>query len=204
MAPIVIWLTAGALYAALYVWYRGFRRPFTAEEVEELTKGMTARGQPADRVEQLRRFLEADDGRDFVMVNAIEFREKPERVGEVGEGESSQQVMSRYMAYMWPQLLKRACHPVIGGRAAAPALDIWGIEGAENWTMAGLMRYRSRRDLMEISANQEFSDAHIYKNAAMQKTIAFPIAPYQLPTSPLLVVGLATALVAALLHIFVA
>ncbi len=29
------------------------------------------------------------------------------------------------------------------------ALDLWGIEGAEQWSMGGLVRYRSRRDLME-------------------------------------------------------
>jgi hypothetical protein len=61
------------------------------------------------------------------------------------------------------------------GAAAAPALDVWGIEGAERWDQAGLMRYRSRRDLMEIASNPAFQGPHEFKIAAMNKTVAFPI-----------------------------
>ena len=37
--------------------------------------------------------------------------------------------ITRYMAHMWPQLLRRACHPVAGGMAmrkkAAPESANW-------------------------------------------------------------------------------
>jgi hypothetical protein len=44
--------------------------------------------------------------------------------------------------------------------------------------MVGLVRYRSRRDVMEISTNPAFADAHPFKTAAMAKTIAIPVEPF--------------------------
>ena len=107
------------------------------------------------------------------------------------------------MSYMWPALLRRACHPVIGGRALADALDLWGIEGAERWSMAGLMRYRSRRDLLEIADHPGFRDAHPFKEAAMAKTIAFPIAPFPHPGSPALLFGLGFFSLGALIPLLI-
>jgi hypothetical protein len=138
----------------------------------------------------MRDFLAADTGDDFVMVNVIEMREPPTRVEGVGENESASEVLARYMEYMWPALLRRACHPVLMGAAAAPALDVWGIEGAERWDQAGLMRYRSRRDLMEIASNPAFQGPHEFKIAAMNKTVAFPIDPWFQLGDPRLVLGL--------------
>jgi hypothetical protein len=82
------------------------------------------------------------------------------------------------MDYMWPALLARACHPVAFGEAAGASLDVLGIEGAGHWSQGALMRYRSRRDMMEIATNPAFREAHVYKFAAMAKTIAFPIDPW--------------------------
>ncbi len=54
-------------------------------------------------------------------------------------------------------------------------MDIVGIEGAEQWTSAALMRYRSRRDLLEIALNPVFAGKHDFKMAALDKTIAYPV-----------------------------
>ena len=84
--------------------------------------------------------------------------------------------MNRYMAYMWPALLKRASHPVIMGSAVALSVETLGIEDKyREWDAAGLMRYRSRRALMEIVANLDQADSHEFKMAALVKTIAFPV-----------------------------
>ncbi len=40
------------------------------------------------------------------------------------------------------------------------------------------MRYRSRRDMLEISSNPAFHGSHEFKVAAMAKTIAFPLDPW--------------------------
>ena len=171
-----VWFLAALLYATFYGWYTGLAGPLSTEEIdmylERIEEGSEG---DAERLERMRTFMEEDTGKDFIMVNAILMRDQPLRQEGVGPDETSQEVLDRYMEYMWPALLQRACHPVLMGRAVAPAMDVWGIENAERWTTAGLMRYRSRRDLMEIAATPEFNGPHFFKIAAMEKTIAFPV-----------------------------
>lgn len=198
-----IWLAAAVLYGAFWLWYYAPGSALTAEEVEEAVRVIGERAGAEDRA-ALREFLEADDGGDFVMVNAIELRDPPGVVEGEPPAASAGEMLDRYMAYMWPELLKRACHPVVAGRAVAPALDIWGIEGGERWSQAGLMRYRSRRDLLEIALNDAFRDSHRFKVAAMAKTIAFPISPFVVFGGVPLVVLLAIVAIAALLHLLLA
>jgi hypothetical protein len=94
------------------------------------------------------------------------------------------------MAHMYPALFRRACHPVLAGPVVGRALDLWGIENGERWSLVGLVRYRSRRDVMEISTDPAFRDAHQFKTAAMQQTIAIPLEPaFQLGSPRWLVAG---------------
>ena len=99
------------------------------------------------------------------------------------------------MAFMFPELLSRACHPILNGSAAAPALDLMNAAGMERWTAGAGMRYRSRRDLLDIATNPDFDGAHAFKVAAMRKTIAFPIDPWLQLGDPRLVLGLLLAVV---------
>ncbi len=121
--------------------------------------------------------MESDSGRQFLMVNVIDMAEDPPDVAGASPGESAQQLMGRYMEHMYKELLKRACHPVIAGDAVHTAMDLVGIEGAEEWTMAALMRWRSRRTMMEVVSNPETLGRHEFKIAALDKTIAYPIEP---------------------------
>jgi hypothetical protein len=52
-----------------------------------------------------------------------------------------------------------------------------GIEGAEAWSDGAIMRYRSRRTLIDIIGNPEFYARHDFKLAGLEKTIAYPIEP---------------------------
>jgi hypothetical protein len=81
------------------------------------------------------------------------------------------------MEHMIPELLSRASHPVVVGKSVANSLDLLGIEGAEEWSDGAILRYRSRRTLMEIISNPEFYDRHDFKLAGLEKTIAYPIEP---------------------------
>jgi hypothetical protein len=184
------------LFVAFTAWYTSWGGPLTPEEIERYLGIMRERGRTSEEIAPLRAFLESDTGDDFVMVNLIHLREPPERIEGVGPDETAEDVLGRYMEHMWPELLRRACHPVAFGLAAAPALDLWGIEGAEEWTQAGLMRYRSRRDLLEIATNPAFQGPHEFKIASMHKTIAFPADPWGQLGDPRLVLGLVLAVIA--------
>ncbi|TNF89911.1 MAG: hypothetical protein EP301_02010 [Gammaproteobacteria bacterium] len=69
-------------------------------------------------------------------------------------------------------------------------MDLMNAEGMGSWTQGAGMRYRSRRDLLEIASNPAFSGSHEFKVAAMRKTIAFPIDPWFQLGDPRLVLAL--------------
>ncbi|MEN8161295.1 MAG: hypothetical protein ABFS41_14580 [Myxococcota bacterium] len=192
-----IWLVLLGIWGLFFGWYTSFGGPLTEEEIEHYLAMVERQDHPPppERVARMRKFLEEDTGDDFVMVNVIHMYDTPLPIEGVEPGESSDEVLAKYMAYMTPALFARACHPVIFGRAANTAMDLMNADGMEEWTTGAGMRYRSRRDLLEIATNPAFGGAHEFKVAAMAKTIAFPIDPWFQLGDPRLVLGLVLALI---------
>lgn len=186
MKPIprrfIPWLVALVLYGLFLAWYMPWGGPLTEAEIETLLQGRGDRDEAF--AGEFRRFLENDDGSPFVMVNLIHLRPGGEAL------------TARYMDYMWPALLRRACHPVFAGDVIAPAVDLWGLEGAETWSSAAIMRYRSLRDLLAIAGNPAFADSHAFKVEAMFKTIAVPASPSVNPGDVRIFVGFLLILLA--------
>jgi hypothetical protein len=189
------WLVLAGLYAAFFSWYTSFGGPLTDEEIAHYMAIVESRSNFAspEDVARMRRFMEEDTGDDFVMVNVIDMYDTPLQIEGVEPGETSEEVVAKYMAYMTPALFARACHPIFQGEAANTAMDLMNADGMEHWTMSAGMRYRSRRDLLEIAMNPEFAGSHEFKVAAMRKTIAFPIDPWVQLGDPRLVLGLLLA-----------
>ena len=124
-------------------------------------------------------FMRSDTGDDFAMFNAIDLRDAPERIEGVGPDETSSEVMARYVQPFFAHALPNAAHPVLLGQAANRALDIWGID-AEDWDQGGVVRYRSRRDVMNQieTLARSGEQIHDFKIAALEKTIAYPLDPW--------------------------
>lgn len=176
------WLWAGPLLAwlAFCFWYGNTAGPLSAEEIERFAEQARQSGRAEAQVADLRRFMEQDDGDQFLMVNLLLLAGSGAAAASgpsALSGESSEALMARYMEYMLPAMLRRASHPALVGPALFQAMDLAGIEGAEDWGSVGLVRYRSRRDLMEIALNPVFAGKHEFKIAALEKTIAVPVAP---------------------------
>ena len=171
---LLLWSLLGALYLGFVLWYDGGGGPLTAAEVQRYVAVLEQRGVEPARVEKLREFLANDTGSEFVMANFIHFQERA----------GAQTDLDRYMAHMYPELFRRACHPLLAGPVVARALDYWGLENGERWSLVGLVRYRSRRDMIEIATNPAFADAHRFKTAAMEQTIAIPVEPFLMLGSP--------------------
>jgi hypothetical protein len=192
-----IWTVLVVAYSAFFSWYTSFAGPLTDEEIAHYM-AIIERREPAptpERVALLRKFMEEDTGDDFVMVNIIDMYDTPLQIEGVEPGESSADVLDKYMEYMYPALLARACHPVLYGQAANAAMDLMNAEGMQQWTTGAGMRYRSRRDMLEIAMNPAFSGSHAFKVAAMRKTIAFPIDPWLQLGDPRLVLALVLGLI---------
>jgi hypothetical protein len=194
-----LWLLPVLLYAVFVLWYTDFGGPLSDEEVDEFVSVMTANGVPPERVDYFAGFLRDDTGRQFLMVNNLDMNEDPPAVEGAPAGADADTLMGLYMEHMIPELLKRACHPVIMGPAVYQALDLSGIEGAEQWTDAALFRYRSRRSFMEIISNPEILGPHHFKLAALDKTIAYPMETSLYLGDPRLLLGLILLALTALI-----
>lgn len=190
------------LYLGFTLWYTPLRGPLEADEIDRYVAAFAETGSDPEGLQRLREFLENDTGVDFVMVNVIELQEPPLQVEGVEPGQTASQVLGKYMEYMWPALFRRACHPVLAGSAASEALDVWGLEGAHRWSQGAAMRYRSRRDMMEISTNPAFQGRHEFKIASMAKTVAFPIDPWFQLGDPRLLLGMLTLILLLGLRLF--
>lgn len=201
-----VWLVLALLYALFFGWYTSFEGPLTEDEITHYREALRPLldADPDSRAAWLR-FMETDTGDDFAMLNAIELRETPLSGPGIDPGDDSEEVLARYTRPFMASALLDAAHPLFFGSAAAPALDLWGIEGAAHWSAGGLVRYRSRRDLLEQAvriSQREGPPIHEFKVAAMAKTIAYPIDPFFHVGDPrlllallLLVAGLSAQLV---------
>lgn len=196
-----IWLIPTVLYAAFVVWYTDFGGPLSDAEINDAVAAMKTNDSDADVIDFIERFARQDTGRQFLMVNNIDYAETPGNVPGAEPGESAEQLMGRYMAHMLPALLSRASHPVLMGTAVYPAIDLVGIEGAEHWDAGALFRYRSRRAFLEIVTDPAFKGQHHFKTAALQKTIAYPIEPELYLGDPRLLLGLILLALTALVDL---
>lgn len=182
------WLILGSVYIVFFFWYTDIEGALSQEEIQGFlnkheqniidNRLSTNLEELQLRMDFLRRFMEEDSGRQFIMVNNIEMDPDPGDVPGANSGESADELLSRYMEHMWPNLLKRASHPIFGGNAIWQSMDLVGIKGAETWDQMALMRYKSRRAFMEIITHPNMMDRHDFKVAAMQKTIAYPVEPF--------------------------
>ena len=174
------WLVIATAYLAFFSWYTSFEGPLTPSEIEHymtLSEQQDPGASAEDRA-RIRAFMEEDTGDDFVMINVIHLYDEPLQIEGVEPDDSTDEVLARYMEYMFPAMLSRASHPVFQGSAVSTAMDIMNADGMERWTAGAGVRYRSRRDLLEIGTNPAFEGRHEFKVAAMAKTIAFPVDPF--------------------------
>ena len=194
MSTTLILLIALLTYALFYCWYVGFRSRVTPAEIERTMAILDAGLVDETRKSHLRHFLANDDGKDFVMVNLLELA-KPRK-------ESSKN-LNAYQKIFLGQLLRKAGHPILIARAASGNIENVACQEFDNWTAAGMVRYRSRRDLMEILPATIGSEHHELKLSALDKTFAFPASPWFVVGGPKLLVPLLIALITAVTQLSV-
>jgi len=185
-----IWLLPALFFALFLFWYTPSGGPLSDAEVDNFVVKMEANGSSPEAIAMIRQFGEEDTGKHFIMINNIDYDETPGNVAGAAPGENAQQLMDRYMGHMIPAMLSRGSHPVMMGPAAYRSIDVIGVEGVDIWDMGGLVRYRSRRDFLEIVTDPAFSGKHHFKAAALEKTIAFPVEPDFNLGDPRLLIGL--------------
>ena len=198
------WIWGAALlgYGLFALWYDNWRGPLDAQEIDVLIERARTQGHiEPDRLATVRAFLEADDGGEFFMLNLLRVQPEPIPVPGSDEKRPAREVMEGYTKHFMPALFRRAGHPALIGRAAGGYVEHWGVEPDPGWSVAGVIRYRSRRDMMELATDPAFEPAHAFKIAALANTLAFPLSPAFVVAGPRIWVALVFALLAALGHL---
>ncbi|PAL24564.1 hypothetical protein CD928_03990 [Sphingopyxis sp. GW247-27LB] len=203
-----LWI-AGTWGAALLLWlgfrlfYDGLRRPMRPHEIETFLAGLGERmDATGNDTARLRAFLEADDGREFVMLNLVKTRPGVITDPESGETLGGAEWLRRYSRTFVRGLIRRGGHPVLVGRKVGGYIDAWNSSADPGWTLFGTMRYRSRRDLVRLAGDPAFRAVHPAKLLGTEATFSFPAQRiFGFHAGPRTTAGLALALLAALGHI---
>ena len=106
---------------------------------------------------------------NFISLNSGELKHPT-----TGQSTNPQRLLMEYTRPFIKALFFRAGHPVFVARKVGGYIDHWNSEDDPQWQVTAMMRYRSRRDLIELAANQRFTDIHIFKKLALEKTLSFP------------------------------
>ena len=190
----------GLVYLAFFCWYTSFRGPLTPEEIVHYRAVVAdLSDDDPERIAAFQRFMETDTGDDFGMISFVDLKQTPTLIEGVEPGESSEAVLDKYADPFFSRVVMLAAHPSLVGRAAAPAIDSWGIEGASDWNDGIVVRWRSRRDFMQfvelMRDESNENDIHAFKVAAMEKTIAYPLDPWFHLGDPRLLLALVFAVI---------
>lgn len=175
---VAIWVLIAILYSLFRCWYDGLKGALTAEEIETLMAMMAKRveqGLPAQDLDVLRKFMEEDDGKEFLMANLVRFKPSPVSHPITGTDIDARDLLQQYFKPLMAKFLRRAGHPVLTSRVVGGYLDEMDMESNPGWHVVGFVRYRSRRDAMLATMNDpSFDKIYPLKVAALQKTFAIP------------------------------
>ena len=197
-----IWGTALALYAGFRLWYDNWRGPLTRAEIDAFLAEVSGKYSGGNDPAVLRAFLEADDGREFVMLNLVKIAEGTVSDPHTGQSMAGRTAMRRYSDPFVKALLRRGGHPGMVGAKVGPYVDAWNVEADPGWSIFGLMRYRSRRDLIAMVRDPLFAEVHPYKLLGIPTTFSFPTQrQLSVYMGPRVWVALVLALAAALAQI---
>lgn len=199
----LIWLAALALYVVFRAWYDNWSRPLSREEVDFYIDRLAR--SPAAKTTDLaamRRFLEQDDGKEAIMLNLVKMKEGPQPHPVTGAQTAPSDLLNSYLRDFRKVLFSKGGHPLMILRKCGGYVDSWGSGDDPGWQVAGMMRYRSRRDMIELATDSRFNDAYPFKIMAVEATVSFPTSPVlSLALIPRVSVGLVLALLAALAHL---
>ena len=201
MSALWIWLGAALLYVAFRGWYDNWRGTLRADEIERFLAALPGMpGAAGTDAETLRRFLEADDGREFYMLNLVRVASGDVPHPQTGVPTGAATLVRAYIRGFLPVLIRHGGHPALQARKVGGYVDAWNVPPDPGWSFVGMMRYRSRRDMVELSMDPRFLAAHPFKFAAIPVTASFPTASgFGLMIGPRIWVALVLALGAALL-----
>jgi len=197
------WLVAAVLSATFLLWHQPwFSKPLTPAEIDAAFAVSVDRAAalPESEKVKLRAFFSSDDGRPFYNVNLMLYREEATYADGVQRPgiRTGSDAADAYARVVIPQLLRRGSYPVFISSKISNLLEE-SAPGADFFQNIGIVRYRSRRDMLNMISDPDYMAGAPHKFASLAKNVAVPTTGFvPLDASviiPLILFGLA-ALVA--------
>lgn len=108
------------------------------------------------------------------MVNLVRVPDVVVTDPDNGELAPAKDMMAAYSKAFIPRLTKHGGHPALAARKVGGYVDAWMVGADPGWSIVGFMRYRSRRDMLEMVLDPTFKGAHKYKLLGVAETFSFP------------------------------
>ena len=198
-SPSWPWLVALALSAAFLLWHQPwFSKPLTPAEIDAAFAASVDRATalPESEKVKLRAFFASDDGRPFYNVNLMLYRD----VAIYADGNqrpgirTGADAANAYSRAIIPLLLARGSYPVFISSKISNLLEE-GAPGADFFQEVAIVRYRSRRDMLDMISDPVYMAGAPHKFASLAKNVAVPTTGFvPLDASiviPLILFGLA-------------
>lgn len=150
-------------------WYGGKSKPLSKDELEQYINSLKASRKVDDASEiinDLKELCTEDDGKSFYMVNLMKFK----TVYNDELGMTPLEAHKRYGKGITKELFKRAGHPIFLSKVTGSFLK----DSDSTWDEVGIIRYRSKRDMLKMILNLSDPELGKYKWAALEKTNVFP------------------------------
>lgn len=188
MKGIIIAAALLLIYIVFLIWYYGSGKPLSNEEVEQYISIIEKRaGGPNaatnSATANLRKFGLEDDGKQFFMVSMEKYYDKPQ-YKDGDHGITSEAANKRYATNTMKLMLKKAGHPY---GIFIPLTNLSNINRQDDsvWDNVSVVRYRSRRDFLNMVTSPQWHSGYGEKVAALRENpnmpskvlLAFPIIP---------------------------
>ena len=156
-------IPAGIIVIFMY-WYQWGSQTLSPEEVHtymHVIEAQTQNSSARHDLPALRKFLNEDDGKPIYTVNLYNFHKTANYPKNTGFNGSGKQAYERFSRTMISLMLKRGSHPVYG--------SYWSDTSSGIWERIVIVRYRSRRDLVDLFATKDFAEASLHKWASIKE-----------------------------------
>ncbi len=174
----LIWIIGIGTYGIFIAWYHNWRGALRPHEIAHYTARLAKSPSLDDATRAvMQKFMQDDTGREFLMLNLIRLHPHDVEHPHSGQKISPIKLVSHYFRPFMRQIIKRAGHPAYMARVAIPHgyIEAWGVEENVGWRAVGIVRYRSRRDMLAVTTDERFHNIHSFKIPALANTLALPM-----------------------------
>lgn len=163
---LIFWTVLGCLYLAFQVWHLPLRGPLDAEEVHAKLGSVLKDSGRTEPVQQIALdFFLQDDGEPFYLV----------LLDRYGTQEDRGAVQSTLRRQVLPQMLWRGSYPMFSWDSLA-IFENGVAQDVAQFDRLTIVRYRSRRDLLELISLPEVRASAAYRLSALEHSLAAPSA----------------------------